>query len=813
MNKIFGTSYGCFSSFFRTHKKTLFATGAVCAVSFLSFNSVQKISGVAEHVFTLHYRKPAEKWEQALPIGNGRLGGMVFGGIQREQIQLNEETLWSGKRQVSDNPEAFKYLPQVRKLLVEKNYLGAQELAYAKLVCQGKGTAPGGDYGCYQTLGDLTISFPQNGPVSDYKRKLDLHEAIATTTFYIGTTKFIREVFVSAPDQVLVLHCACLERNKINFSLELSRSESGKVQVDPKCQEMILSGQLQDEKGLKYMARLRMVAEGGTVSCTESGLQIRDADSATIMIAAATDYQGKAYEAVTRQQINEASLKTYQKLKAAHIQDYQRYFNRVDLNLGGATEVNQLPTDERLMRLRQGGADPQLSALYFQYGRYLLISSSRACTLPANLQGIWANQIQTPWNSDFHLNINLQMNYWPAEVANLAECHLPLFDLMNTLRDPGKTTAKVHYDAGGWVVHTATNIWGFTSPGEHPKWGLFPAAGGWLCHHLWEHYLFGKDREFLKRAYPMMKESALFYLDYLVQEPEHGWLVTSPSSSPENSFKTKNGQTAAVCMGPSMDQQIIFNLFSQVIAAAKILEVDTAFVAKLIDARARLAPPQIGKHGQLQEWLEDFEEFEPGHRHISHLFGLYPGNQFSIHSSPKLAQAARRSLERRLEHGGGHTGWSRAWIINFWARLGEGEKAHEHLVKLLEKSTHPNLFDDHPPFQIDGNFGGTAAIAEMVLQSHEGEISLLPALPKAWSTGYFKGLRARGGIEIDLEWRNGKVATITLRTTESGSCLLRFPKQQALSGLHLEQEFVKEKGINTLLVTLEANKEYRLSLF
>ncbi|MDQ6421235.1 glycoside hydrolase family 95 protein [Paenibacillus sp. LHD-117] len=728
----------------------------------------------------LWYTEPARQWVEALPIGSGKLGAMIFGGVQEERIQLNEDSLWYGGPVERRNPDSGESLAAIRSLLFAGRLEEAERMAKTALTSTPKHIGP------YQTLGDLNIAF-RGMPLdyAAYTRELDLTEGIVKIGYNDGDVRYLREALASHADGVIAIRLTADAPGTLSFDANLIRRPFD-GETRGLGHTVCMTGQCGPD-GVRYCAAVRIVAEGGSAKTVGDYLCVDAADSVTLYIAAATTFRSEdPYEACMGA-LEAAAAKGYEAVRRDHVRDYVELFGRVSLELGSANESEQPPTNERLSRFRDGEADHGLFSLFFQYGRYLLIASSRPGSLPANLQGVWNESHMPPWESDFHLNINLQMNYWPAEIGNLAECHEPVFDLLDRLRENGRATAKEVYGARGFAAHHATDLWAETNViGLYMPAVIWPMGGAWLALHLWEHYRYGMDKEFLRaRAYPTLKEAALFLLDFLVEDAR-GRLVTAPSLSPENTYRLPSGQTGRLCVGPSMDSQIAFALFTACLEAIHVLGMDeeeAVFEAELTGALARLPEPEVGRNGGLMEWAEDYEEVEPGHRHISHLFALHPGEQITPRHEPALAAAAEATLLGRLANGGGHTGWSRAWIIQFWARLGSGEQSFEHLTALLAKSVHPNLFGDHPPFQIDANFGGTAAVAEMLLQSHRGEIALLPALPQAWPSGKATGLRARGGCVVDLEWRDGELTEAVIRSEAGGDYRFRYAGEEVLLSL------------------------------
>lgn len=763
----------------------------------------------AEH--TLWYDYPAKAWEERLPLGNGRMGMAVDGDVAQEHIILNEISLWSGCESDYANPDAAESLTEIRELLKQGKNFEAQEVMYKRFV--PKNQREGGTYGSYEVLGQAIIEHDLPNPenAEDYRRTLDLATGTVTVTFTLDGISYYRKYYASREDDVLVIEIGSSAKGKVNFKTMLDRA--GKCTLNLTEDHLLhmygtLNSGTDEVEGMKYSSFAKIIVEGknATKICGYHAgdeeiikdtpyIGACDADKAWIIISAATNYfEGDNYENKALSDIK-AITKTknlHQKAIAAH----QELYNRAGVSLTAtANGTEQKPTDQRLKAYHEGAEDNALAALYYNYGRYLLISSTRPGSLPPNLQGLWANTFNTPWNGDYHTNINVQMNHWIAEQGNLSELHLPLTELTLKMIPSGEKTAKDFYgpEAEGWVQHMMANVWNYTAPGDHPSWGATNTGGAWLCAHLWEHYAYSGDIEYLKRVYPALEGASKFFLSTMITDPATGYLVTAPTSSPENAFII-DGKEVSICMGPTMDNQLIRELWSNTLKAAQVLrsldcapddkggarddkedarddkavKIDDRVIEQISKSITRLAPNRISENGYLMEWLEDYQEMDPQHRHVSHLYGLHPGSEISPTLTPELAEACRVTLNRRGDEA---TGWSRAWKQNFWARLGDGDRALKLFKSLLipvepgswmHGGTYPNLFCAHPPFQIDGNFGGAAGIGEMLLQSHEGFINVLPALPSAWKDGKLHGFKVRGGATVDLEWRDGRATRMTI---------------------------------------------------
>lgn len=753
--------------------------------AFLAFACTQ----VEDNDLKLWYDDPASQWVEALPVGNGRLGAMVYGGPICEQIQLNEETVWAGQPNTNANPSVEPgAIDDIRALIFDGKYRAAQDMVDRRIFHKT-------NHGMsYQTIGDLYLDFPGHEDFQDYYRDLDIADAVASVSYKVGETEFRREVISSFADDVIAINLTSSEKGKITFDARLV-SPHKKHDITVEGEDLVLRAVTGDQEGLEgkvqFTTRVRIEHKGGKLAVSEDMLSLLGADEALVLVSTGTnftDYKILAEDADSKafEFLDAADTKSFKSMKKAHSKLYSEYFDRVSLDLG-TTSSASLPTDERISGFASGD-DPQLVELYFQFGRYLLICSSQPGGQPANLQGIWANTLNPAWDSKYTTNINVEMNYWPAEVTNLSELHEPFIQMVREVAQTGAETAKTMYGTRGWVLHHNTDIWRITGPVDFAASGMWPTGGAWFCRHLWEHYLHTGDQAFLEDVYPVMKGAAEFFVDFMIEEPEHGWLVVVPSNSPENAFMRDPGDVT-VCAGTTMDNQMVSELFTNVITAASLLDKDSSFSDTLSVMKSRMAPMQIGQHNQLQEWMHDWDNPDDHHRHVSHLYGLFPGNQISPWRTPELFAAARNSLNYR---GDPATGWSMGWKVCLWARLLDGDRAYKLITDQLSPAgstgfwgkggTYPNLFDAHPPFQIDGNFGCAAGIAEMLMQSHDGALHILPSLPKRWKDGKVSGLVARGGFEVDLEWKEGKVTMLKVRSSLGGNLRIRTYDELVMKG-------------------------------
>ena len=759
------------------------------ALAVLPPGLMRAVKGLPGHRTELWFSKPAERWMEALPIGNGRIGGMVFGGTSTERIALSESTLWSGAPSDKDiDPTAFENLGRIRDLMFAGKYVEGGQLCKEHLLGRPE------SFGTNLPMVDLELAFGGGGVAQSYRRSLDLDEAIAHIDYTRDGLQFHLEIFSSNPDDVLVMHQTCSRAKSLSCRISFGRlAVPGEVTREGN-DTLVLRGHAFEHmhsngrQGVAFETRVCVITDGELVANDGTSLRVSNADALTLQVVISTNFRGLDPSARCANTLETLRQKTFAQLRSAHVEDHQSLFRRVSIDLGANSSAEQKPTDERRKAVQAGEADPGLSALFFQYGRYLTIAGSRPNSpLPLALQGIWNDGLASSmgWTDDFHLDINTEQNYWVAEVGNLSECQAPLFDFIDAMRVAGRKTARKMYGAPGWVSHVVTNPWGFTAPGWGLGWGIFPTGGVWLSLQLWEHYRFTADKQFLnQRLYPVFKEAAEFFLAYMVRHPEHDWLVTGPSVSPENWFLTPDGKVCSESMGPTADRVLVYALLNACVEASTTLGIDEDFRAKAKDALNRLPPLQIGKHGQLQEWLEDFDEAEPNHRHTCHLIALYPEHQISLEATPALAQAARVTIERRISQPNWEDSeWGRANLVNYYARLLDGEAAHKHLVGLLANAAEDSLLTysrggvagaQSNIFSLDGNTAGAAGIAEMLLQSQAGQIHLLPALPSAWPQGSINGLCARGGVEVSLSWAAGRLISASLKSKLGGTHQIRY---------------------------------------